>query len=228
MPFARSNTNVSAPTAAIARTDLSGVAILPAHVAAARSFHEVTVDDAVRRQTRAIASGDPEALAAMYEEWFDRMYAIARQSTRRDESFCLDVVQDVMMRVIRCVPVCENERVLGAWLRRVVLSCAYDRLRAERRMRNAHRYRARNAVREGGFESRNELHARDEEQLRWLRAELARLGDARVRPLMLRYGAGWTLARMGATLGLSTGAVDGRIQRALDRLRLRAREQRHD
>ena len=51
--------------------------------------------------TALIARGDERAFATFYELWFDRALALARSISRRDESFCLDVVQDCMLRVVR-------------------------------------------------------------------------------------------------------------------------------
>ena len=60
---------------------------------------------------------------------------MARQATGRDESFCLDVVQDAMMRVIRSMSEMQTEEDVTRWLRAVVMNCAYDLLRKERRRR---------------------------------------------------------------------------------------------
>jgi DNA-directed RNA polymerase specialized sigma24 family protein len=40
-----------------------------------------------------------------------------------------------------------------------------------------------------------------------------------------RYRLGWTLQRIAETVGLKPGAIDGRLRRALERLRLRAEEE---
>jgi RNA polymerase sigma factor (sigma-70 family) len=174
--------------------------------------------DTAHELTRAIAAGDTEAFARFYEAWFERMYAEARRATRRDESFCLDVVQDAMMKVIRSMPVLETEAAMAAWLRRVVQRCAYDRLRAEaRRMR-----------REGAIVGGREIASDMREQIEWLRAELNLLDDESRHLLDLRWRLGWTLQRIGASLGLSAGAVDGRLSRIVRGMQRRAREQRDE
>lgn len=164
--------------------------------------------------TRAVASGDPEALARLYEREFDFLYREAHRATGRDESFCLDVVHDTMLRVIRSIPVLEDTASLRAWLRRVVRSCAVDRLRSD----------ARRAGRESAAPrgERPDVH-RDDDRA-WLGRELAALGPALVDMLRQRFHLGWTLARIGEATGLTPGAVDGRITRALDSLRERGKE----
>lgn len=230
MPIAHCSASDFVLTVATGRTDATdavGPAALRAPSAADGSSGEVMVEDTVRRQTRAIASGDPEALAEFYEEWFDRMYAAAREVTRRDEAFCLDVVQDAVMRIIHHMPEIDNDRALAGWVRRVVLSSAYDRLRAEARSARAHCGQHRNACHAAAAESADAA-SEIEEQLEWLRGELIRLDGGSARLLMLRHGVGWTLSQIGSAVGLSTGAVDGRIQRAIQKLRRRARRQTDD
>jgi RNA polymerase sigma factor (sigma-70 family) len=85
----------------------------------------------VKELTTLIARGDREAFADFYRAWFDPMYAEAKWITARDEAFCLDVVQDAMLRVIRSLRPVETERELAAWIKTVVRTSAYDRLRSE-------------------------------------------------------------------------------------------------
>ena len=173
--------------------------------------------DSVRELTAAIASGDPEAFARLYRRRFDELYAEARRVTGRDESFCLDIVQDAMIRTIRSMKPLDTEEHLRGWLRAVVQSCAYDRLRKEARRRRweqaaAHARRA--APRNDGLD----------EKLEWLRRELAALEGPQARLLTMRYRLGWTLQRIGNALGLKPGAVDGRLGRLVATLRRRAQE----
>lgn len=93
----------------------------------------------VAELTAAVAAGDPVAFGALYEARFNSVYAIARRATGRDESFCLDVTQDAFMRVIKSMKPMETEEQLGAWLRRVTITAAYDRLRRERAWHRRHR-----------------------------------------------------------------------------------------
>src|SRR5690606_3993650 len=56
-------------------------------------------NDTSLQTTSAIARGDTEAFAQFYEIWFDRLVHMTRSITGRDESFCLDVTQDAMLRI---------------------------------------------------------------------------------------------------------------------------------
>jgi RNA polymerase sigma factor (sigma-70 family) len=174
------------------------------------------VDDPTRQLTGAIASGDTEAFARFYRRWVDRMYEEAHRATGRDESFCLDVVHDAMLRVMKSIKPMDSEAALWGWLRLVVRSCAFDRLRREVRRRK--RERAESAG--PAADSRDDLA----ERLAWLRTELAQLDEREVALLTMRHRFGWTLRHIGSAAGLKSGAVDGRLRRTLSALRRRAEE----
>lgn len=182
------------------------------------------MDQSTRTLTKAIASGDPEAFSRFYETYFDDLYRMARHATRRDEHFCLDVVQDAMMKVIRSIPVLDTEQALRAWLRRTVYSCAIDRLRIEARQARDDRNATSAEDHTDGGE--NDADVRD--RLRWLEAQIAELDASSRTLLIMRHRFGWTLARIGRELGLSPGAVDGRLSRLTQRLRQRAKGAGHD
>jgi RNA polymerase sigma factor (sigma-70 family) len=140
----------------------------------------------------------------------------AARATGKDESFCLDVVQDAMLRVIRSLKPLDSEAALFRWLQRTIRSCAIDRLRAESRRRQ----------REEAVAARERREAIEnlEERIAWLRRELEELDESAASMLLMRHRFGWTLSQIGAVFGLNPGAVDGRIRRTLDFLRQRARE----
>ena len=175
------------------------------------------VDDSILEITSAIASGDTEAFTRFFRSRFDRMHAEARRATGRDEAFCMDLVQDAMVRVIKSIKPMDTEKRLRGWLRVVVQSCAYDRLRKEIRRQ---RWEETASQMPGRPATDDDLG----ERLDWLRGELANLDDRQARMVVMRYRLGWTLQRIGAALGLSPGAVDGRLGRTLSTLRRRARE----
>lgn len=178
--------------------------------------------NSVREQTSAIASGSTEAFARFYEQWFDLAYAEARRVSGRDEQFCLDVVQEAMMRVIRSIKPMESEADVRRWLLVVVQTCCLDCLRAETRRRRREASRT-------ASQSSTESDATDlAEQLQWLRRQLSTLDAEQARLLSLRFRLGWTLQRIGAVLGLKPGAVDGRITRSLAALRSQSQENPDD
>ena len=174
----------------------------------------------VRDITTGIAAGNPEAFAQFYREWFDVVFAEARKAAGargHDEQFCLDMVQETMMRVIRSIKPMDSQAALSTWLRIVVQSCCYDHFRSQ--VRRARRELAAGKSRTHESDDR-ELHAR----LDWLRQQLNALDPEEAHLLSLRFRLGWTLQRIGRSLGLKPGAVNGRISRAVAGLRRNAQE----
>ena len=175
--------------------------------------------DATASLCGAIARGDERAFLAFHAAWFDRLYAKARALTRRDEAFCLDVLQDVMLKVVQKMPVLRSEAALGAWLARALVRTALDRLREERR-RQAREAQA--AVRDGPG-GRDDV---TEERLAWLSAQLAELPAAEHALLLARFAGGGTFEVLGTGHGMTGDAAAGRIRRTLHRLRGLARRWR--
>lgn len=181
------------------------------------------MEDRADQLTQAIARGDTAALTQFYESYFTSMYVEARRLTRRDESFCLDIVQDAMMRVIRSARRIETDAALRQWLRLIVRSAAYDRLRSESRRRQREAAYAQQRA-EAADTDEPDLH----EQLRWIRQQITEMEVPEARLLMLRYRFGWTLQRIGEQAGLTPGAVSRRLTRLVARLQRRAQEQCDD
>jgi RNA polymerase sigma factor (sigma-70 family) len=158
-----------------------------------------------------MARGDRAALGEFYEQWFDWAFGLARSLTRRDESFCLDVVQEAMLRVVRRVRAMGSEADLARWLTRVVHTVALDLLRQESR-RAAREGRRRPGAAPG---TSPELA----ERIAWLRARLANLPAPDGWLVWLRLARGATLDQAGQAAGLTGDAAHGRIRRAVSRLR---------
>lgn len=172
--------------------------------------------------TAAIARGDEHAFATFYELWFDRTLALARSISRRDESFCLDVVQDCMLRVVRAMRPLTSESAVHAWMARTVLTTTLDHLRrAGRRARRELRVATDESAAAG---SDPRLAAETVERQDWLRARLAELPSDDRRLLVERFAGDRTLAAVGASLGITGDAAHGRIRRLITRLRSAARE----
>lgn len=159
--------------------------------------------------------GEEPAIEQFYRRFFDRLYGLARKASHRDESFCLDVVQDAMLRIVRTIRPIETEAQLLAWLKLVIQSVCYDALRREQRRQ------AREAAAARAASPPDPAAA---EHLADLRRALLTQDPALVRMIELRYLHGWTLARVARLFDLRTGAVDGRIRRALARIRQHAAE----
>ncbi len=184
---------------------------------------EAVEDRAARDLTAAIAAGDSEALGRFYRSWFDRAYLLVRSLTRRDEAFCLDVVQDSFLRVVRSLKPMASAGSLDRWMARVVHTTALDHIRREAR-RSRHEAQAgatKKISTDADTAERGVLLA---EQVRWLEARLAELDDEERTLLIERFAEGKTLAAAGKAAGVSGNAAHGRLRRLLARLRVLARE----
>ena len=171
--------------------------------------------------TAAIARGDESAFSRFYDLWFDRVLAAVRSFTRRDEAFCLDIVQDCMLRVVKRMRALASEDAVAAWMTRTALRLAIDGLRREQRRQRRERAAARGEADAAPDLGRALL---DGEQVAWLRARLAELPERDRALLIGRFQDGQTLAEVGSALGMTGHAAHGRIWRLLRRLRGAAEE----
>lgn len=177
-----------------------------------------TRGDGVRALTYAISRGDDRAFERFYNTWFEPAYAMARALTRRDESFCLDVVQDAMLKAARSMKPLDTDDQLAAWVKRVVHTAALDRLRAERRRLARERNAAPDDL------STHRL-ARTDERIAWLRAQIDTLPSEDRSLLLFRFARARTIEATAHAHALTPGAAHGRIRRALRRLRDAGKDQ---
>jgi RNA polymerase sigma factor (sigma-70 family) len=174
------------------------------------------VPQSIDKLTAAMAAGDSKAVEAFYRRYFDWIYSQARRATGRDESFCLDVVQDSVLRVIRTVRPIATEGQFRAWVQLVVRTTSLDLMRSERRRRKREA-----AVIAGSAEEEPPI----DERQPWLEEQIAKFDPMIVKAIEMRYRRGWTLSRVASMMGLSIGAIDGRLRRAIQELRTRAKEE---
>lgn len=188
----------------------------------------VAVDDPrILRLTTAIARRDPDAFERFYDEWFDHAYECARRFLRADESACLDLVQDAMIRASRRMTPLRSRPQLAAWLTAVVRTAAIDHIRREARRRA--RERRRSAPHLSASSSATPAAAAlSAEELDWLRAAVADLAHEDRSLLLARFSSDATLAHIGANLGITADAAHGRIRRLLNRLHQSAKGLHHD
>jgi RNA polymerase sigma factor (sigma-70 family) len=171
--------------------------------------------------TSRIAAGDESAFTEFYELWFASTLALSRAVSRRDEAWCLDVVQDVMMIVVKKMPSLKTEAALRAWMARTVMHAVTDRTRSEVRRRR----REEAAVEAAAAVSREPWSDLcDQEMSAWLAASIAELPDADQALLQASFGASSTVAAEAVLLGISSDAAHGRLRRALGKLRQKAEE----
>ena len=166
--------------------------------------------------------GDKQAFAEYYNSFFKTMFVTVERTTGCDEATCLDIVQDAMIKAIKKMKVLETLEQAEAWTRVVAKTTAYDYLRKQTRQRK---------LTERFFETNKGLTQEDVPavaRLIWVEEQLQQLPTELKSMIALKYRMGWTLQQIGEQFGLKTGAVDGKIRRAIKNLNERALQEFED
>jgi RNA polymerase sigma-70 factor (ECF subfamily) len=172
---------------------------------------------------RAIAAGDEAAFARFYTRWFPACLLLARTLSRRDESYCLDIVQDVMLRVARRLPPLRDQAAVRAWMTTAVKHAITDRARADARRRSRERHRGEDEPSSPDLATL----AVDGERWQWLGARLAELPAADRALLVARFSNDLSVVAAATAFGLGPDQAHGRLRRTLERLRRLAAEWWH-
>jgi RNA polymerase sigma-70 factor (ECF subfamily) len=167
----------------------------------------------------AVASGEAEALGALYDRYGRLAFAVAYR-VLDDPTAAEDAVQDAFLAVWRRAASYRPERgSVRGWLLAVVRNAAIDRRRG----------RYARARQEASVESQAErLPAADDPSATALatveaervRAALLALPAGQRRVVELAYDVGLTHAEIAARIGAPLGTVKGRMRLALAKLRL--------
>jgi RNA polymerase sigma factor (sigma-70 family) len=172
--------------------------------------------------TRGIEAGDARSVQIFYEAHFDRLLVVAHRLTGRDEATCLDLVQLALLKAIRCLRPMADGQQLDRWLQVVLKTTAWDWLRRERRRREEPAGRSGEISLLAEASSTPTVVEDDCVRLAWIEEQLEQTEPELRRLLSLRYRLGWTLQQIARHCGLKTGAVDGRLRRAVQQLREQA------
>ena len=148
-----------------------------------------------------------ERFASVFRERYRELYGLGYRLLG-DHGEAEDVVQETFLK-LDGHPVLERpDDEVAAWLRRVLLNTAYNRLRGQRRAtarldRAARAQRAEDETDAGAAPLLDVLRA---EQQRAVRQALASLPERQRACLLLRH-AGYSYAEIAATLDLAVGSV---------------------
>ncbi len=172
-----------------------------------------------RAITGGIADGDRECFRVYYEHFFGLMYDHVQRLSGRDEATCLDLVHDAMLKAIRCMKSFDDKAQITSWTVAVVKSTVYDWLRKQSREKQ---FVAEMNIGDGNTSAAPAVILTDVERMDWVQHQLQQLPPELRKLVRLRYRMGWTLDRIAKHVGLTTGAVDGRIGRSICKLKERA------
>ena len=154
------------------------------------------------------ALGNRDALGALYKRHAGMLTLLASRLLR-NHTDGEDVVQDVFVGLPAALAGYRDEGRFAAWLRRVTVNLALKRLRTVRRRRE-------DRLQVSAAERRRAIGSSD--------AVIVRHAvDALPNPLrtvvILKLVEGYSHAEIGALLGISRGASEVRLSRALEKLR---------
>jgi RNA polymerase sigma-70 factor, ECF subfamily len=160
------------------------------------------VPDEVRTRT-----GSRERFAAVFRERYRDLYGLAYRLLG-DHGEAEDVVQETFLRLDGHAVLDRPDEEVAAWLRRVCLNTAYNRLRGQRRAsdrldRAGRAERVDDETDTGATPLLDVLRA---EQQRAVRQALASLPERQRACLLLRH-AGYSYAEIATTLDLAVGSV---------------------
>jgi RNA polymerase sigma-70 factor (ECF subfamily) len=149
----------------------------------------------------------PDRFEAVFRARYRELYALGYRLLG-DRGEAEDVVQETFLKLDGQPVLDQPDDEVAAWLRRVCLNAAYNRLRGQRRAtarldRAGRLERADDEADGGGEPLLDVLRA---EQQRAVRQALAALPERQRACLLLRH-AGFSYAEIAATLGLAVGSV---------------------
>jgi RNA polymerase sigma factor (sigma-70 family) len=160
------------------------------------------------RGTRAGRAGSREALAEIYDRCAEEVVASVERATRRDESFALDCLQEMLMRLAAHPPTVDSHAALMAWMRVAALNVARNMIVSEQRRRRREGAVVSAPDRGAGYEGRESLDA------------ILRQLDEDERTLVrLRHVEGMRIKAIAQAIGATPQAIESTIRRAIGRLR---------
>jgi RNA polymerase sigma-70 factor, ECF subfamily len=154
-----------------------------------------------------VRSGDSAALGLLYQRHAGMLVLLAdRLLGRRADAE--DVVQDLFVGLPEALRTYRDEGRLAAWLRRIVVNLALKRMRGVRRRREAGLETAGAGVAAPGTGDGVNV-----------RRAVDALPEALRTVVVLKVVEGYSHTEIGELLGITRGASEVRLSRALERLR---------
>jgi RNA polymerase sigma-70 factor (ECF subfamily) len=163
-------------------------------------------------------AGDREAFRALVERHSRNVFRLAFRMTGNEED-AEDVVQETFLKAYRNLPRFAGQSEFSTWLHRIAANCAVDSLR-----RGASRWMQERPLEAESLEAAasdptperaffgSEIHRRVARSLEGLSA-MERAA------FVLRHFEGRTIAEIGKTLGVRSGAAKNCVFRAVAKLR---------
>ncbi|MFQ6046416.1 MAG: RNA polymerase sigma factor [Gemmatimonadales bacterium] len=150
--------------------------------------------------------GDPGAQRAVFEHYKDRVYSIALHFMKGDDAAAQDVAQEVFVKAFRAAHSFREDARLPTWLYRIVANTCMDELRRRRRLLFFGDVPERLHPSVAPTEPR-EVHPD-------VAVAVGRLTPKLRIAVLLRYFDDLSYDEIAAALGVTTGTVASRLNRA--------------
>lgn len=173
---------------------------------------------------RAVAAGDRDALAALWDRFAPVLLGLARR-VLKDPADAEEVVQEAFLHLWRQAGRYDPSRAsVPTWLALVTRSRAIDRLRTRGVVDRTHAaaWKEAGPAHASGEGASRVLHA---ERARRVRAELAAIPEEQRRGLELAFFEGLTQREIAERTGIPLGTVKTRTLLAMKKLRTALRDE---
>jgi RNA polymerase sigma-70 factor (ECF subfamily) len=168
--------------------------------------------------------GDPGAFDELVEQFSSGLYGLlCRLTGSRHEAE--DLLQDTWLRVVRTIRAYRHRARFEAWLYRIAINLARDRVRRRQRRRAAGEHMPGEPETEAELDARRVPQPGPEHQLELaeevdrLQRALERLSTAEREVIMLRHFSDMSFKEIGELMGTPIGTALARAHRGLAHLR---------
>lgn len=168
---------------------------------------------------KAIAAGDEQALAKLYDQYGALLFSIAR-SIVGDSDTAAEITQDAFVAVWRNAGDYDaNQASASTWLARIVRNRALDHLRRNNALRRTPQQLLAEFAEAGGDAADLDLGIELQAERDAMRRALKQLPAEQRSMIQLAYLFGYSLAELAEATGHPIGTVKSRIFRGLAQLR---------
>jgi RNA polymerase sigma-70 factor (ECF subfamily) len=163
-------------------------------------------------------AGDREAFRALVERHSRNVFRLAFRMTGNEED-AEDVVQETFLKAYRNLPRFAGQSEFSTWLHRIAANCAVDSLRRRVSRQMQERPLEASALEAAATDPTPERTLSGSEIHQRVALSLEGLSAMERAAFVLRHFEGRTIAEIGKTLGVRSGAAKNCVFRAVAKLR---------
>jgi RNA polymerase sigma-70 factor, ECF subfamily len=166
-------------------------------------------------------AGDHDAFRVVVERHSHALFRLAYRMTGNEQD-AEDVVQDAFIKAYRNLSRFEERAEVGSWLYRITANCAYDLLRSRQRREKAGAAsdKGDDEVAEAASEAPGpERLAASGDIRRRVETAMGRMSARERAAFVLRHFEGYSLAEIGAAIGMDSSATKQSVLRAVRKVR---------